>query len=122
MVFDRFRQRWELPGGRIEEGESLRQAATRELLEESGQEPSGPLQFIGYARLVLAPDRRVEYAALFAGCITDVRGFRANEEIAAIRWWDLREALPGGVQPLDAYLARLTRESGSVISPRSRRC
>ncbi|MEU4466194.1 NUDIX hydrolase [Streptomyces sp. NPDC024017] len=30
MVFDRFRQGWELPGGRIEEGESSRQAAARE--------------------------------------------------------------------------------------------
>ncbi|MGW7693821.1 NUDIX domain-containing protein [Streptomyces asiaticus] len=43
MVFDRFRQSWELPGGRIEAGESPRQAAARELLEETGQEPAHPL-------------------------------------------------------------------------------
>lgn len=109
MVFDRFRQCWELPGGRLEEGESTRRAAARELLEESGQEPDGPLRFIGYAGFVLAPDQRAEYAALFAGNTTDTRDFQANEEIAAIHWWDLREALPGRVQPLDTYLARLTR-------------
>jgi ADP-ribose pyrophosphatase YjhB (NUDIX family) len=109
MVFDRYRQAWELPGGRIEEGESPRRAAGRELLEETGQEPAGPLRFVGYARFVLAPDQRAEYAALFGGRLTAVRDFRPNEEIAAIRWWDLTETLPGRLQPLDAHLARLTR-------------
>src|ERR1051326_4111055 len=33
MVFDRFRQQWELPGGGIEPGETPRQAALRELLD-----------------------------------------------------------------------------------------
>lgn len=120
MVFDRFRQGWELPGGRIEKGESPRQAAARELLEESGQASDGPLRFIGYAGFVLAPDQRAEYAALFAGRATDTRDFQATEEIAAIRWWDLQEVLPGRVQSLDACLARLTRESGSGLS--TRRC
>ncbi|UUU30808.1 NUDIX hydrolase [Streptomyces sp. CA-210063] len=120
MVFDRYRRQWELPGGRVEEGESPRRAAARELLEESGQQPDGPLRFIGYAGFVLAPDRRAEYAALFVGHTTDVRDFRANEEIAAIRWWDLSEALPGRTAPLDAYLARnqcrLAPPPGSALS------
>lgn len=110
MVFDRYRRTWELPGGHIETGESPRQAAARELLEESGQEPGGSLQFVGYARSVLAPDQRIEYAALFTGHCAELREFRANEEIAAVRWWDLLEILPGRLQPMDAYLAALTRE------------
>ena len=109
MVFDRYRQAWELPGGRIEEGESPRQAAVRELLEESGQQPDEPLRFMGYAKFVLAPDRRAEYLALFAGHCAEISDFESNEEIAAIRWWDLHEVLPDYVQPLDAYLAALTR-------------
>jgi hypothetical protein len=68
------------------------------------------LRFVGYAAFVLAPDQRAEYAALFAGHATNADAFQANEEIAAIRWWNLREGLPGRVQPLDVYLARLTRE------------
>ncbi len=109
MVFDRYRQSWELPGGSIEEGESPRQAAARELLEESGQQPDERLQFVGYARFVLASDRRAEYLALYAGSCAKTRAFEPTEEISAIRWWDLLERLPGNVQPLDAYLAALTR-------------
>ncbi|MFJ1581186.1 NUDIX hydrolase [Streptomyces sp. NPDC088182] len=109
MVFDRYRQSWELPGGRIEQGESPRQAALRELLEESGQEPDGPMRFVGYAKCVLTPDQRVEYLAVFAGHCAGARDFQANEETAAIHWWDLLEALPGPVQLLDTYLAELTR-------------
>lgn len=109
MVFDRYRRSWELPGGSIEPGESPRQAALRELMEESGQQPDAPLRFVGYARFVLAPDGRTEHLALYAGSCTGARAFGPTEEIAAVRWWDLVEPLPGYVQPLDAYLAALTR-------------
>lgn len=109
MVFDRYRQSWELPGGRIEVGETPRQAAARELLEETGQQSDERLRFIGHARFVLAPDRRAEYLALYAGSCAESRAFEPTEEISAIHWWDLLERLPGYVQPLDAYLAALTR-------------
>lgn len=115
MVFDRWRQGWELPGGGLEPGESPRKAAVRELLEESGQEPDGPLRFLGYAGFLLAPDHRPEYAALFAGSTTTIRDFQANEEIASICWWNLRTAVPGRVQPLDVYLAHLTHERDSGL-------
>lgn len=110
MVFDRFRQSWELPGGMIEPGETPHRAATRELLEETGQSPDSPLQFVGYAGFLLGPSKRAEYAALFTGHTASPRSFRANDEISAISWWDFHELLPGRVQPLDAYLAQLTQD------------
>ncbi|RLV68539.1 NUDIX hydrolase [Streptomyces sp. CBMAI 2042] len=67
------------------------------------------MRFIGYARFVLAPARRTEYLALYAGSCAETRTFEPTEEIAAIRWWNLLEHLPGDVQSLDAYLAALTR-------------
>ncbi|MFB7706574.1 NUDIX hydrolase, partial [Streptomyces niveus] len=73
------------------------------------QEPDGPLRFVGYAKFVLAPDQRIEYLAVFAGHCAEARDFQANEETAAVHWWDLLEALPGHVQRLDAHLAELTR-------------
>ncbi|MGW0607908.1 NUDIX hydrolase [Streptomyces sp. NPDC002640] len=109
MVFDRHRQTWELPGGSIEEGETPRQAAARELLEESAQQADERLRFVGHARFVLAPDGRAEYLALYAGSCAEIRTFAPTEEISAIHWWDLVERLPGQVQPLDAYLAALTQ-------------
>ncbi|MEU0385571.1 NUDIX domain-containing protein [Streptomyces chartreusis] len=108
LVFDRFRQGWELPGGLIEPGESSRQAAARELLEESGQTPEEPLRFVGYPRFTLAPDQRVEYGALFSGRCAEMAAFQPNEEIEAICWWDLHGTPPGRLHRLDAYLARLT--------------
>lgn len=109
MVYDRYRDGWELPGGMLEPGESLRQAAVRELFEESGQEPAGPLEFVGYAGFLLGPAQRAEYGALFTGHTLDRRRFEANEEIEKTYWWDLNSPLAGRVSGIDAYLARLTR-------------
>ncbi|MGK5558861.1 NUDIX hydrolase [Actinomadura kijaniata] len=115
MVFDRFRQAWELPGGQITPGETPRQTAVRELQEETNHTPERMLRFVGFARFTLAPDQRAEYGALFTGRTVDVsRFFQPNAEIAAIRWWDLRQSLPGRLQPLDVYLAKLTRNTPSM--------
>ena len=38
MIFNPRRGGWEMPGGRVEEGESIPQAAVREFAEESGLE------------------------------------------------------------------------------------
>lgn len=109
MVFDRFRQQWELPGGSIEPGETPRQAALRELLEETGQRPEQLLTFVGYPRFALGPAHRTEYAALFTCHTTTPRAFEPNDEIATSCWWDLNQPLRGRIQPLDVYLAQLTK-------------
>ncbi len=114
MVFDRYRQSWELPGGMIEPDESPRRAAVRELLEETGQEPEGPVRFVGYATFRLGPAGRVEHGALFTGRTANPRPFEPNAEISAAHWWDTREPLPGRIQPMDAHLARLTRLPASL--------
>ncbi|GAA3958676.1 hypothetical protein GCM10023085_46360 [Actinomadura viridis] len=116
MVLDRYRGRWELPGGMIDPGESPREAAVRELREETGL-VAARVSAAGHARFVLGPERRVEYAALFTAALPAtvvddaacVAAFAANEEIAALGWWGAARPLEGRVQPLDLALGRLAR-------------
>ncbi|MBC6457244.1 NUDIX hydrolase [Actinomadura sp. HBU206391] len=116
IVFDRFRQRWELPGGMIDPGETPRQAARRELREEAGIDVPD-LTFAGYARFVLGPERCPEYAALYTAEATPGDGFVPNDEISAICWWDGVQPIDGRVQILDLTLGRLARDSAAPPRP-----
>jgi 8-oxo-dGTP diphosphatase len=112
LVFDRFRRRWELPGGRIGPGETPLQAAVRELHEESGLRlPT--LALAGYARFRLADPPRDEYAAVYTAHVTiRHQDFTPNQEIGAIRWWDTAGPPPGDAQIIDTTLAQYTRLEG----------
>ena len=107
QVFNRFRQVWELPGGMIDPGETARDAAFRELAEESGQRP-GVLDFVGFARCWYAPAERVESLAIYRGEIDQAMPFEPNDEIAEIRWWNPAEPL-AGLTRVDEAIARLCR-------------
>jgi 8-oxo-dGTP pyrophosphatase MutT (NUDIX family) len=110
MVRERVRDCWELPGGGIDPGESPRQAAVRELLEETGHRLAPEeLHFTGFARTVL-PDRAIRYGALYAAETEAPAEFTPNDEIAATAWWNGTDPLPGGrLQTVDSYLAELIR-------------
>lgn len=109
LVLNRFRQQWELPGGRIDPGETPLQAALRELWEESGLRlPT--LALAGYARFRLTGPPREEYAAIYsAGVSNRSMGFTPNEEISAICWWDATGPPSADTQIIDATLAKYVR-------------
>ncbi|MBW1603082.1 NUDIX domain-containing protein [Streptomyces sp. JJ66] len=111
LLLVRVRRRgcWELPGGKIDPGETPRAAAVRELLEETGQHVrSDALTLAGYATTAIGPQQRILRGAVFTGRTERPQAFTPTEEIAATCWWDGETALPDGpLQTVDTYLAKL---------------
>lgn len=104
LVFNRYRQEWELPGGIIDPGENAGEAALRELMEESNQ-TLPTLRFVGLMRLRLKPDDRLEFGALYQGEVSEPRPFQANQEIEGVCWWDGGE-LAQPIAGIDRWLAQ----------------
>ena len=97
LLFNRWRQEWELAGGMIDEGETPREAAIRECSEESGCEAVN-VRFVGILKFFLVPSRnqtkaRIEYTALYAAALAEERTFRENDEMLGICWHRLGEPI-----------------------------
>lgn len=98
LVFNRWREQWELPGGMIEPGETSREAAVREFVEETGQ-PEPNVAYCGVATFRLMPDRRLEHAAVYRADLPQQHighGIRDDEPLPRSRPGALREVV---VQP-----------------------
>jgi 8-oxo-dGTP diphosphatase len=112
LVFNRYRQYWELAGGVIDAGETPRQCAARELQEESAIRcADDALRFVGAMKFLLQPSYgdpsvRLEYGALYAVGITSEAAFVPNEEIAAVSWWNGADDI-GAIAEIDAKLSQL---------------
>lgn len=104
LVFNRKRQHWELPSGRLEAGESPRDCAIRELFEESGQSVDA-LDFIGLAK-VRVSNGNITFLAIYSACLSIMSPFQANEEISMINYWDFRSNI-GYINEIDHSLADL---------------
>jgi tRNA threonylcarbamoyl adenosine modification protein YjeE len=105
LVHDAWRREWELPGGTIEDGETARDAAVREFLEETGMS-AGKVDFVGVGTVQLGHERRIEYTAIYRTTLDVAAELRPNDQIDKLRWWDLRAEVPR-LSAIDAHLAQL---------------
>jgi len=97
LLKNRWRNAWEIAGGVIEPGETPRQCAARECLEESGY-AIDDLRFIGLMKCFLVAGyfskvNRVEYTALYCADVEATQSFHENEEMTDLCWHNLGEPI-----------------------------
>lgn len=99
MVYNIWREQWELPAGKREGDETAKECAVRELFEETGQYISN-LEFKGLLKLRKISDGRVKYNPVYAGTAEELQPFLKNDETSELKLWDRSGAL-GVIDEMD---------------------
>lgn len=89
---------WQFPGGGVEPGEAAESSAARELEEESGYQPKGPMALFGLYHNVNSTTNRDHIALYVCRDFERVREFVGNSEIAEAAWFAVDE-LPAACGP-----------------------
>lgn len=89
LGFNKYRNQWEAPAGKIEAGESAREAAKRELLEETHQRIE-KLEFCGMFKIYDGNRDEYRFRAVFYGTADGLGDFIPNheDEMERICLWD----------------------------------
>jgi 8-oxo-dGTP diphosphatase len=111
LVRNRETDAWELPGGFIEHGETMRMCAMREFLEETGEQPP-LLRWRGLTEVKGTSDQRhpqpyVEFGAVYNAELTSLQlsGYQTTE-IAEVAVWPVT-SLPDHMSAIDAAIVNL---------------
>lgn len=105
LGFNVSRQQWELPGGSVEAGESVHEAALRELAEETGIR-ADRVSLVARAEFMFGGEATRYLAAVFTVVIGSAPHLVESEELNRFIWWDPTGELWDGLSPLDAEVAR----------------
>lgn len=104
--FNNWRMQWEMPAGRIEKGESARQAAIRELFEETHQKVEN-IEFKGLFKKK-RPNGEIVYMAIFLCVKDEIIPFikKDDDENDEIKLWNLKENI-GYVDEIDLKIIEI---------------
>jgi 8-oxo-dGTP diphosphatase len=101
LAYNVWRNNWELAGGIIENGETMRECAAREMKEETNQ-IAKKMEFRGLMRFKLK-NGKIEYGGLFNAKIETERPFIKNKETNKIVFWNGVEDI-GYINEIDKKL------------------
>jgi 8-oxo-dGTP diphosphatase len=101
LVYNIWRNNWELAGGMMENGETMRECAMRELNEETNQ-IAKEMEFKGLMKFKLK-NGKTEYGGLFSARIEKERPFIKNEETNKITFGNGEEDI-GYINEIDKKL------------------
>ena len=106
--YNAWRKQWEFPAGGIEAGETARQAAYRELFEETHQE-NLELKFKGLFKVTDSHGIQ-KYQAAFLGEKESITPFEYTDgdEVSKVYLWDLSEDI-GYVDEVDVAIVKMLR-------------
>ncbi len=86
-----FSQMWALPGGFMEEEETLEEAARRELLEETGIKAGELIRFDSYDKPGRDPRGRTITQVFVMIWKAEMGVPKANSDASSLQWFDLTE-------------------------------
>jgi 8-oxo-dGTP diphosphatase len=107
LMFNKWKKHWELAGGILEKGETLKECAIREMFEETNQIPDR-IEFKGLMEFKLR-NGKIEHGGLFSAFIDNARPFKDNEESKKIVFWDGRTEI-GYIDEIDQELLKYYKE------------